>query len=88
VFKHINIFKKYLLKKQQNLLNALSEGKAFDWYGNQYIPKDVKVHAAQIGMGKKYAKEFGLRKGDSIARIKREGAGFFYRRIGEAFTNN
>lgn len=88
VFKHINIFKKYLLKKQQNLLNTLSEGKAFDWYGNQYIPKDVKVHAAQIGMGKKYAKEFGLRKGDSIARIKREGAGFFYRRIGEAFTNN
>lgn len=88
VFKHINIFKKYLLKKQQNLLNALSEGKAFDWYGNQYIPKNVKVHAAQIGMGKKYAKEFGLRKGDSIARIKREGAGFFYRRIGEVFTNN
>jgi hypothetical protein len=39
-------------------------------------------------MGKKYAKEFGLRKGDSIAKIKREGAGFFYKRIGEAFTNN
>lgn len=87
-FEHIDLFRRFLLKKQQNLLNNLSEGKAFDWYGNQYISHDVKVYGAQIGMGRKYAKEFGLRKGDSLAKIKKEGPQFFYKRIGETFTNN
>jgi hypothetical protein len=41
-------------------------------------------------MGKLFAKQFGLRKGDSLAQIKKEGASFFYKRIRSNFavTNN
>jgi hypothetical protein len=37
-------------------------------------------------MGKLFAEQFGLRKGDSLAQIKKEGPEFFYHRIQENFT--
>lgn len=91
--KNINIFKRFILKKQQTLLNNLSENKPISWVdvnGNFItIPiENVTVHAAQIGMGKLFAQEFGLRKGDSIAKIKSQGAQFFQERIGANYEHD
>lgn len=91
--KNINVFKRFILKKQQTLLSNLSENKSVEWVdvsGNFItIPvENVTVHAAQIGMGKLFAQEFGLRKGDSIAKIKSQGVQFFQERIGANYEHD
>jgi hypothetical protein len=39
-------------------------------------------------MGKLYAQEFGLRKGDSIAKIKSEGPKFFETRMASYYEHD
>lgn len=85
-YTHPNMFKHYLIQQQQLLLNAIADGNPFDWFGETVTATDVKVHGAQIGMGKLFAKQFGLRKGDSLSQIKKEGSAFFYHRIKENFA--
>lgn len=73
--------KRFLVKRQQELLNSLSELKPLQWGNEVLVPESYQVIPAQIVMGKLYAKQLGLLPGDSIASIKRQGWGFFKNRI-------
>lgn len=73
--------KKVLYKKQQELLNSLSELKPIQWGNETLVPESYQVIPAQIVMGKLYAKQLGLLPGDSIAQIKNQGPQFFKDRI-------
>ena len=91
--KNLNVFKRFVLKKQQTILNNLSENKPITWVDidGKFITipvENVTVHAAQIGMGKLFAKEFGLRKGDSIAQIKSQGSEFFRERMSANYDHD
>ena len=73
--------KRFLIKKQQEILNSLSELKPIQWGSEVLTPESYEVIPAQIVMGKLYAKQLGLLPGDSIASIKRQGWNFFKNRI-------
>ena len=67
----------------QNQMDALNNG----WFNDVYLTagrresvSNVNVSAAEIVLGKMYAKQFGLRKGDDISQILRD-PDFFYNRM-------
>ena len=77
-----------LVKRQQTLLHNLAEGISINWQGLEIQPENVKVNAAQIAIGKLYAKQLGLLPGDSIGKIREQGAEFFKNRIGGYYNNS
>lgn len=83
----LDTIKTQLTRKQQLLLHSLSEGKSINWNGVSIQPIDVKVHAAQIAIGKLYAKQLGLLPGDSIGKIREQGSDFFKNRIMGYYNN-
>ena len=50
--------------------------------------ENIKVEAAQIIMGKRFAQELGLRKGDTINQIRKEKEMFFYKRLMNEYQPN
>lgn len=80
--------KRILYKKQQELLNSLSELKPIQWGNEILTPESYQVIPAQIIMGKLYAKQLGLLPGDSITQIKRQGPQFFKNRISGYYTED
>lgn len=80
--------KRLLAKKQQEVLNALSELKPIQWGNEILTPESYQVIPAQIVMGKLYAKQLGLLPGDSIAQIKRQGWQFFKNRISGYYNDD
>lgn len=88
ISKLIPYIKHYLIKSQQNLLNALSELQPIQWGTEVITPESYQVIPAQIVMGKLYAKQLGLLPGDSIAKIKEQGWEFFKNRISGYYTDD
>lgn len=86
--------KQEVLKKQQLLLNRLSDGFYLNWGGIELSPEETEdgsfytVHPAQIVMGKLYAKQLGLLPGDSISKIKELKEKFFEDRIKGYYKND
>lgn len=83
--KYIPNLKKLLLNKQQQLLNDLADNKPFLFNDQLVQAESYQVIPTQIVMGKLYAKELGLQKGDTISKIKTQGSTFFRDRI--AYNN-
>lgn len=66
----------YIRNKQKSFLNEINAGGSFFGFGEI---KSIKTHAAEIMLGKIYAKELGLLPGDQLSDVK--DPSFFRKRI-------
>lgn len=91
VKRHKNEILKFLQIKHQEELNALGSGIESTVHINgqeHFVYKnDVSIKNYEGIMPKVYSAEFGLRAGDSVAKIKAD-KNFFYRRLVEEFKGS
>ena len=73
-------------KTLQSILKSLSNGTSFMMNGNLVTANNVKVSPAEIIVGKSFAKQFMLEKGDNIAEIEKTGYTFFEEKLKNKFN--
>lgn len=73
---------KYLSKETANVLKALKYKTLFN-FGKYGMVQAIstKMDAAQVIMGRNYARQFGLKAGDEISEILEQGSSFFKSRM-------
>lgn len=92
--KDLNKMQFDIKRAAQRILNRIQTQKtismqqAFEGYVNpatEFQINNIESHGAQIVVGRRYARQFGLRQGDSLAAIKRDPL-WFNKRMRDEYT--